>query len=101
MARRPVLLRPAGGDTVEVVFAPRTVLRSGHYLLEQLNAGRFEPHSEGMRFYMTKVRQQANEAFNHEVAELFRSVDGVTVLENIDKFGKLRLAREGGVPLAV
>jgi hypothetical protein len=96
VARRPVLLRPGPGGLVEAVFGPRTVLRSGHYLLEQINAGRLEPISEAMRAYMTKVRRRANDAFNREVAEAFRGVDDARVSENVRRFGKLRLGRDNG-----
>lgn len=88
--RRPLLCR-LGRDGIEVVWGPRSVYRAGHYLLDLVHT-RLEPQSDAMKRYVTTLRQEANLAFQREVAALYRTVVP-DVRENVKRIGKLRLAR--------
>lgn len=92
--RRPLLCRSAR-DGLEVLWGLRSVYRAGHYLLDLVHAGRFDARSPVMKRYVTRVRQEANLAFQRKVADLYRAVGG-DVCENVTRIGKLRLARSNG-----
>lgn len=92
--RRPLLLRERASH-LEVLWGPRAVYRSGHYLLNLLHADRLDIQSCQMRDFVTSLRQDCNEQFQHEVAALY-SQTTFDVRENVKRIGKLRLIRENG-----
>lgn len=92
--RRPLLLRRRGEHS-EVVWGPRAVYRSGRYLVDLIHTDRLDTRSERMRSFVTALRQEANEQFQHEVAAIYRN-EYSHVHENLKRIGKLRLARENG-----
>lgn len=93
--RRPLLRRTTDHGDI-LVWGPRSVLRAGHYLLNQVLSARLDAVSDDMKRYITATRQLANRDFNRQVADLFRSEADLDVRENVKKVGRLRFARDNG-----
>jgi hypothetical protein len=92
--RRPLLLRTQGSE-VELIWGPRAVYRSNRYLFDLLHADRLVTRSRRMKEYVTSLRQEANERFQHQVASLYREVVP-DVREKVKRIGRLKLARASG-----
>jgi len=93
--RRPLLDRTSD-DVLEIVWGPRAVYRAGRYLLDQILADRIGSKSKPMQQFIADARKVVAAAFQHEVADLFKSAENCDVLENVKKIGKLRLTRSKG-----
>lgn len=96
-ARRPVALRNRSGR-LEAVWGPRAIHRSSRYLFDLIHTDRLNSRSDRMKRYVTLLRQEVNDRFQHEVAQLFASA-GARVSERVTQFGKLRLLRADGNPM--
>lgn len=66
----------------------------GH-LLDLIHEDRLNSQSDRMKQYVTSLRQEANDRFQHVVADLFRDA-GLEITERVERFGKLRLTRADG-----
>jgi len=95
-ARRPLLLRTRLDGDLEVIWGPRSVFRAGRYLIDQILSARLKTQSDRMRKYVTATRRSANDDFAHEVASFYRSRGFEDVRENVQRLGKLKLARPNG-----
>lgn len=95
-ARRPLYARPTTGGGLEVVWGPRSVYRSSRYLLDQMMSARLKANSTAMKHYVAAVRREANDDFNHQVANLYRQAGCDEVRENVKRFGSIRLQRANG-----
>jgi hypothetical protein len=95
-ARRPLLERPVNGDVYEIVWSPRSIIRSSRHLFDQIFSARLKAQSEEMKWFISEVRGRANDDFNRQVAQRYRDAGFKDVRENVEKIGAIRLRRANG-----
>lgn len=81
-----------------VLFGCALAQRSAAYILHLMRLGRFKARTKGLKDAMAACTKAAGKSFNAEVAEVLRG-RALVVLENVTKFGKLRLRSEENQPL--
>ena len=93
-ARRPIAEVTNPNGTSSVLIGPRTVIRAGEYLYNQIVAGRLDADSDPMNEFVSRRRRAKTDAFNRFVADLYRP--DYIVRENVKKLGSRRLERTHG-----
>ncbi|WP_216329185.1 hypothetical protein [Deinococcus aestuarii] len=96
--RRPVLLLE-GEATPQVVWGPRAVASTSHYLLDLLQSGRFKADSVELRQLLGEVNRSRGRAFNRQVAAFLRALGFRHVQEQAKVFGRVRMRDEHGLDL--
>lgn len=91
LMRRPFVVR---GD--DLLFASSQLLRAGAYLRGLCFSGRLKARSPEMTQALGGMTEIAGYRFNATIAEMFRRVPGLVVLERAETFGQLRIASESG-----
>lgn len=91
LMRRPFVVR---GD--DLLFASSQLVRARTYLRGLCFSGRLKAQSPEMTQALGRMTEIAGYRFNATIAEMFRRVPGLVVLERAQTFGQLRIASESG-----
>lgn len=96
--RRPLVER-AGPNGTELVWGTRHIMDANENLIALCHEGRLRAKTPAMRLAMTNLRQEETKAFNRAVADKYRNRPELIVRENVEKIGKVRIARPSGEKL--
>jgi hypothetical protein len=96
--RQPLVIRPADEGN-EIVYGFRAVDAAGRLLVDDISSARLKATSAEMKRAITILRQRDDERFNSEVAALYEAVPGIVVRQQVDKVGRLAIARLNGQSL--
>ncbi len=96
VTRRPLFVDSDADGVPCATWGPRAMWQARRYLFDLVASARLKASSDPMRRFIGRYRQEASDGFNHEVAEVYRSVGHVDVREQVKRFGTLRLTRANG-----
>lgn len=96
--RRPFVVRLRNGRE-EILWGIRHLERSRENLFHLIYGGRLKARSAEMKRYMSRMRIEESEAFNDQVADLFKQQEDLEVRTRVYKIGPLRIEETKGESL--